>query len=122
MPLREIRKRFTFSEMALMAWRSKEMSVNMSEGHKRPPRESPDIKEDNKELPDYGLQHKKPIRHAHVIEHEDSYELEKDVNNGVAIPKSFFNEEGELDLSRTTGPNALKYMNALGFNIPIVFR
>lgn len=75
----------------------------------------------SKPLPDYGIQHQShnPSR---VIEHDDSYELPKDINNGVAIPKTFFNNEGDLDLSKTTGPNAVRYLNAIGLNIPTMFR
>lgn len=122
MPLRDIRKKFTFSEMALMSWRSREMSANMASGRTTPRQESK-TETVTKELPDYGLRHE-PVHHhaSKVIEHDDSYELPQDINNGVKIPKTFFNTEGDLDLSKTTGPAAVRYLNAVGLNIPTVLR
>jgi hypothetical protein len=121
MPLREIRKRFTFSEMALMSWRSREMSANMARG--RPIAEATEaVRTTTKELPDYGLQHQRQSNPSHVIEHEDSYELPKEINNGVKLPKLLFNKEGDLDLSKVTGPQAVMYLNALGLKIPTVMR
>jgi hypothetical protein len=120
MPLREIRKRFTFSEMALMSWRSREMSANMAKGHRKPP-DNDTAETTTKELPDYGLQHHQP-NPSRVIEHDDSYELPEHINNGVKIPKVFFNKDGDLDLSKATGPMAVRYLNAVGLNIPTVFR
>jgi hypothetical protein len=121
MPMREIRKRFTFSEMALMAWRSKEMSANMARGRKKPdviPTET-----QTRELPDYGLQHRPTAKPTvNVQETETSYQLPKDINNGVAIPKTFFDEEGELNLRQVSGPQALRYLNMLGLNIMPVFK
>jgi len=124
MPMREIRKKFTFSEIAIMSWRSKEMSASM---HKKPKKiesdTTPQSKEDIKPLPDYGLQHQ-PIRHpsVRIDELEDSYKLPQDINNGVAIPKTFFDDAGDLNLSKVTGPQAVRYLNAVGLGIPTIFR
>lgn len=54
-----------------------------------------------------------------VKETDHAYVLPRDVNNGVAIPKRFFNKEGEVDLSKATGNEAVAYLNALGLNIGI---
>lgn len=110
------------SEIAIMAWRSREMSAAMMPRKKaKQTDQARDPIEVTTDLPDYGLQHK-PKPHGRVVEHEDSYELPKDVNNGVRIPKQFFNEEGEIDLSRATGPQAVGYLRAVGINIPTMFR
>jgi hypothetical protein len=124
MPMREVRKKFTFSEIAIMSWRSKEMSANMHKN--RSPKERSEetpVHEDSKPLPDYGLQHK-PVRHpsVRIEETEDSYKLPSDINNGVAIPKKFFDDEGDLNLSKVTGAEAVRYCNAVGLKIPTVFK
>lgn len=49
----------------------------------------------------------------------DSWQLPPNINNGVAIPKKFFDEEGNLDLRRATGPEALAYLRKVGINLSI---
>lgn len=101
------------------------MSANMK---KRPSKKEDDdrqqeIKEDIRDLPDYGLQHR-PKRHpsVKVEELDDAYKLPSDINNGVAIPKKFFDGEGDLNLSKVTGNEAVRYLNAVGLGIPTIFR
>lgn len=121
--MREIKRKFTRSELAIMSWRSREQSAAMAKNRHKPVDRIEQPKTILGELPDYGLQHKSVSRPASkVIEHEDSYELPSDINNGVAIPKTFFNDEGDLDLSKVTGPQAVKYLNGLGLRIPTIFR
>ena len=35
------------------------------------------------------------------------------------LPDRFFNEEGEVDLSKVTGNDAVKYLAAIGINVPV---
>lgn len=108
LPMREIRKRYTLSEIYIMGWRSKEMSQNMRRDRKGlrsiPPASGPTP-----------VAHGKRVR---VEETDEAYILPEDVNNGVALPKTFFNKEGELDLSLQTGPAAVRYLQAIGLNVP----
>ena len=113
-PMREVRKRYTFSEVTIMAWRSREQSAAMAKGYVKPepgPKGSAPVKDDGPRRPQ-----------VHVQETEDSYQLPDNINNGVALPKTFFEEEGELNLSKVKGSQAVKYLNALGLNIPTIMK
>lgn len=105
LPLREIRKRFRKSELILMAWRSQEISANMDKLHSNTTQQS-------------GTGYKGDyVNPNNIIETEDGYILPEGTNNGIKIPKRFFDEEGELNLSKVTGDEAVTYLNALGLNI-----
>lgn len=104
--MREIKKKYTKSELVMMAWDSKQKSYNMSQQFKH---HSP--KDSNSERIDY------EGNSSGIRETKTSYTMPADLNNGVAIPKKFFDEAGEIDLRQATGPEALGYMRAIGFNI-----
>ena len=106
--MREIQSRFTVSELAIIAWRGKEMTANMRKD--RPP-----VNFNSTQLgPGYPDQ---PINPNRIIETEDAYIFPDGINNGVPVPKKFFDEEGEFNLSKATGPEAVRYLNALGLRI-----
>lgn len=111
-----MRQRYRTSELVIMAWRSREQSVNMGKMRKHhdsepsngdyPPDTTPPKRSDNPK----------------VFEDDNTYILPRDVNNGARIPKRFFDKEGELNLSKATGPEAVRYLNNLGLNIPTILR
>lgn len=107
LPMREIRKKYTRSELALMAWDSREKSANLSKRY-RSGRKLKDKADDG--ILDVGPNNG-------VIETKDSYELPDEINNGVAIPKRFIDKDGEINLSKVTGPEAVRYLRAIGINI-----
>ena len=93
LPLREIRKRFTKSEIVLMGWRSQEQSFNFK---KRMAKD--DAKSDTS-----GKKRK---------EYADAYGPE-------GMPDKYFNEEGDFDLSKVTGEEARAYLEGkLGISFP----
>ena len=110
LPLREIKAKYTKSDIALLAWNSRLQSYNLSLG----------FESTKSDAPKPQLVHSDPdvISPAGVKETEKAYTLPEGVNNGVHIPKKFFDEEGEIDLRRGSGPEVARYINALG--IPLV--
>lgn len=102
MPSREIRRRFTKSDLALMAWRSAEVTSNMRDKTVK-----------NIKLPStmdgtgYGT------------ENVDKDEMLRGIEERLGgIVYKMCREDGEIDLRRLTGDEALTYMQALG--IPVI--
>jgi hypothetical protein len=95
MPLREIKERFTWSEIVLMGWRSQEQThqLKSKSGNIR------SWKEDK----------------ANVKQRKAYAEGEIPAN----LPDRFFNEEGEVDLRKVTGRDAVQYLAAVGIHVPI---
>lgn len=87
---REIEKKFVRSELALLAWRSQEISASLDKA-----------RTDAKEAPP------KTQRRT----------LGAQVPDG--LPDHFFNEEGELDLRKVRGEEAYRYMAAIGIKLPV---
>jgi hypothetical protein len=108
LPMREIYKKYTRSELVIMAWDSRWKSYSLSQMRKKAI-----PKENNVDKVDYSSTN--GIREVGNV-----YEVPKTLNNGVAIPKKFFNEEGEIDLRKVPGREAVSYVRAIG--IPIVTR
>jgi hypothetical protein len=105
--MREIKLKYTKSDLALQAWDSKQKSYNL-----RMQMTSPKDQSGKTSDKDIGID-----KRSGVVEYEDSYELPHGVNSGVRIPKKFFNDDGELDLRRATGPEAVTYLRAIGINV-----
>lgn len=107
LPLEEIRDRFTLSEIALMGWRSQEQVFKMKrkmdrnrtdwESQDYEPTEMPKTK--NRSKPK-----KKKEYDGHVPE---------------GLPERFYDEEGEVNLSKVKLQDALKYLNGQGFKFPM---
>jgi len=95
MPLREIRERFTWSEIVLMGWRSAEQAHQLKDKTPASLRKTATVSG-------------KPRRH---------YGPGDMVPDN--LPDRFFNEEGEVDLSKVTGRDAVQYLAKLGFHVPI---
>jgi len=110
--MREIRRRYTKSDLVLLGWDSQQKSYNMSKGFKRQP----------KLLSDGTKPQKLGSLNAQIVETEDAYLMPDDLNNGVPIPKKFFTKDGEFDLRLATGPEAKHYMEALGVHLPPVLK
>jgi len=108
--MREIRKKYTKSELVLMAWDSRQKSQNMRRAYKKPKLEN------GKEQREY-VGHTSGKNPNGIRETEDAYEMPSGLNKGVPVLKKWFNKEGELDLRLATGPEAVKYCNAIGINI-----
>jgi hypothetical protein len=90
LPLRELRARYTKSEMFIMGWRAAEIAENMEKGSKRAQSQMPD-RYSNEELA-----------------------LEQRLGGllGKAVDSS-----GEVDLSKMTGDEAVGYLSAFGLPI-----
>jgi hypothetical protein len=101
LPMREVRQKFTKSELAIMAWRSAELSHNMKNRSRGPSREM---------LPQ-GDWSPKP---QGVIEDRELSILEERLG---PIAYKIENEKGELDLRKLTGDEAVRFMGALGINV-----
>src|SRR5262245_51261165 len=109
MPMREIQKRFTKSDLFLMAWRSTEISAQMHLRSGYTPENRAWGREDGLNDGSTGW--------------EGSLQMQREQQLIVLGEKlapiidKMVNERGEIDLRRLTGPEALRYMSALG--IPI---
>jgi hypothetical protein len=111
--MREIKKKYKFSELAVVAWRSREQAAAM---HKRTHRDDGPVvvDSDNNTMP----QQRQVVNEIEIT--ADSYILPKHLNNGVPVAKKFFDDEGNLTLQRATGNEAARYLNAIGLNIPVL--
>jgi hypothetical protein len=119
LPLREIKAKYTKSDLALVSWDSKLKSYNLGLGMK--PSVKTRITSLENVVPSRALE-SDVVQPTGIVETEEAYILPAGVNNGVPIRKEFFDEEGELDLSRTTGPKAAGYLRALGIPLAVVPR
>lgn len=105
LPIREINKKYTKSELVILAWDSKQKAYNMHQMYKST---STGATSSDHTSSSYNG----------IVETDSAYEMpSRDINNGVPVPKAFINEEGEIDLRRATGPQAVAYLNGLGLNI-----
>lgn len=112
LPVRNIEEKYTSSEIYMMGWHSRLQSYNMSKRFK------------HKALPEKSAgngAYIDDINPNNVKDLGNAWQLPPSINNGVPIPKKFFNEEGDLDLRRATGPEALAYLRKLGIQISIPF-
>ena len=104
LPLAEIRERYTWSEVVLMGWRSQEQSYNFEQRQKTPPRDESDAGEGAREW-----------TRKRRVEYEQG-----EVPEG--LPDRFFDEEGQVNLSKVKAKDALQYMSAIGIKIPMMGR
>lgn len=114
--MREVRKKYTLSDVAILSWRSREMSANMAKDRKKPRAASHNQSQSMGNT---------PTAHGKVLDVEETelgYVLPEDVNNGQVIPKTFFDNEGELNLSKVKGDVAVAYLRGIGLNIPTILR
>ncbi len=88
---RELEKKFTRSELVLLAWRSQEMAASLD----TPAKTSPEAQSRKR------------------------FYFDAQVPEG--LPDKFFNEDGEVDLRQVTGEEAYKYMSSVGVKLPIMY-
>lgn len=96
MPLRQILKTYTKSELAIIAWRSGESAYNLDQMHK----ERADGISNNNLKPD-------------DIPTED-WISEIEDKMGADVVEKLGGIDGEVDLRKLTGDEVLRYMKALG--------
>ena len=117
MPLKEIKAKYTKSDLALIAWDSRLKNYNLSLGmkHTAPAPVASDARPSPRipDVPDAD------ISPRGVKETENAYILPEGVNNGVPIPKKVFDEHGEIDLRRMKGDEGAAYIRSLG--IPLAY-
>lgn len=94
MPLREIKERFTWSEIVLMGWRSQEQTQELKS-------KTPAGMKGAREVSD---KPRKGYAYGEIPEN---------------LPDRFFNEEGEVDLSKVKGRDAVQYLAAIGIHVPV---
>ena len=87
-----------------MAWRSKEMSANMSKGRKR--YTGPTSQTSTQAS---GQTHDRVGSRVNVEETDTADVVPPDINKGVPFTKTLFDVEGVLNLSKVTGPEAVRY-------------
>ena len=95
LPFGEIEERFTRSELIFLAWRSQEQHYQFKKKLKKSTRGS-STQEESVDRPHYGP--------GDVIPE--------------GLPDEYFNEEGEVDLSKVTGAQARKYLEHIGMPFP----
>lgn len=102
LPLKEIYARFTRSEVMLLGWRSAEMAHNM---RATPPQQPAAVPQGA-----YAGVTSEQRRQLEVIEEQ----------LGPTLIAKLENEEGQVDMRKLTGPEALRYMAAMGMPVPVV--
>jgi len=99
MPSREIRRRFTKSDIAIMSWRSAEVSANMRDKTVRP-----------RALPS-------TLDGADIdaMENVDQDAVLKGIEDRLGgIAYRMVDDRGQIDLRKLTGDEAVTYLNAIG--------
>jgi hypothetical protein len=104
MPSREIRRRFTRSDMAIMGWRSAEMSANMRD---KTVRKAPLPSSMDGETYGNGMEN---------VDHDEVLKKIEDRLGGIVY--KMVDERGEIDLRKLTGEEACTYLNAIG--VPVI--
>ncbi len=94
LPIHEINERFTKSELFIVAWRSQEQHNHMKKRMAKP---------EGSGQGEYVVSRRRYGANDILPDN---------------LPEKFFNEEGEVDLSRVTGSEARKYMAAVGIHFP----
>jgi hypothetical protein len=87
LPLREARRRYKRSELAIMSWRSSELAYNMGQRVKSSPSMAP------------------------MVEDAAISVLEQKLG---PIGNKITNESGEVDLGQLTGEEAMRFFDAMG--------
>lgn len=100
LPLSEIGRRFTWSEIVMMGWRSQEQAYQ--------------LRSKRADARDEDWQGKPPVEQGKKKKPRKQYDGHVPEN----LPDRFFDEEGEVNLSKVTIKDAIKYMHAQGFKIP----
>jgi hypothetical protein len=116
--MREIRRRYTKSDLVLIGWDSQQKSYNMSKRFSG----SKSTSRDPMKLLNGGSKEPLGALNTKIIETDDAYLMPEELNNGVPILKKWFDKEGNLDLRLATGPEAKRYLEALGVPLPPVIR
>lgn len=98
MPLHEINERFTKSELFMMGWRSQEQHFHFKNRMKKFDKPRGD-----------GRQFNPPDKRNRY----GSYDVIPE-----NLPEHFYNEDGEVDLSKVTGREAKRYMASIGMPFP----
>lgn len=101
LPLREIKTRYTKSEMFILAWRSMEQ-------YQQTKRQMKKARQGTGSGIKYEAKEEKPER---MRKHYESGQIPE------GLPDKFFDEEGGINLSQVTGAEAAKYLNLIG--IPV---
>lgn len=101
-PLRDIEETFTKSELVILGWRSQEQAYKMRLRMDRPVSSDTKFSEEESKVKDKGK--RKEYMDAEVPE---------------GLPDRFFDEEGEVNLSKATLKDAVQYMNAIGIKMPM---
>ena len=92
MPLREIRRRYTRSEMFIAGWRSQEMAANMHRSF-----------------------HRNAV--APMPEQQNAAEDALEQRLGPTLLEKGIDESGEVDLRNLTGDEALRFMGSFGIKV-----
>ena len=128
MPLKEIRKKFTYSELAILAWRSQEQRIQMHRrihGDEEPQRQYEDEPQSLEDIPEDVIRGKKKVvKEKLKVVTTRSGKKRKDYGGAIPanLPDRFFDENGDLNLSRVTGEEAYKFFAAQGIKLPVMPR
>lgn len=123
MPGREIKAKYTKSEIAIMAWRSAETSFNMRSRAQGVSQVPPGPQNPVQGLPDPsmdvlpGLSTVQNAAQSHY-ERASTAELQKiEERLGPVVYKMVDDKTGDIDMRKLTGAEAMRYLGALGINV-----
>ena len=117
LPIREIEATYTISELVIMSWHAKLQAYNMSKRFDHNKKLQPVTSAESKVVTiESGKAQKNP---NNIQETDSSYILPSSINNGVPIPKKFFNSEGEMDLRLASGIEAATYLRKIGIQLTV---
>lgn len=105
LPMREIRKRYTKSEMAILAWRSQEVGYNMRSTNQPKPRT------------DANLAGKPAFNGVPPVLSTEAEQALEERLGPLAVKLGEIEDEHGMDFRKLTGAEALQYMDSMGIRI-----
>jgi ribosomal protein S18 len=111
MPLTQIEEIFTTSELAMMAWTSQEQSADLEKTSKK----KKSIRQPRRKSPEELL--------AEDLTGEEIDDIEEiEYERPRTLPNKYYNEDGEVDLSKLTGKEAVSYLAKRGMHFLPIFK
>jgi len=101
MSMDEIEEKFTKSELIIMSWTSQEQAAGLEEETKRKRssiKSKTQLQELTEELSGKEIENTSPVR------------------TQEGLPDNYYNEEGEVDLRKVSGKEAVRLLSAMGMH------
>ena len=118
LPIRQIESTYTLSELFILSWNSRLQSYNMSQRFQSARTPALTDGSDKVTIIDSSYSGNSGNPNG-VRDLGNAWAFPDSINKGVPIPKKFFDEEGNMDLRRASGPEAVAYLQKIGVNLMV---